>query len=176
MEEGKKLTINYKFISQFQTIAGQQKFSIGITRSLTRLKSVFVTFRKDYTVGYRANAVGSKSWNDFVSPMWPDVRNHIVNYNQNGEFEFWMQIGSKMFSEYPIRSHAEAYSQLRKTLGIHSPFKTFDIRGAAYRRNKMILAIDCERILDLPFTGLNTRAGDQTVIKILIRFIGHIGE
>ena len=77
-----------------------------------------------------------------------------------------MQIGSKMFPEYPIRGHAEAYSQLRKTLGIHSPFISFDIRGAEYRRHKMILAMDCERILDLPFTGLNTRAGDQTVIKL----------
>ena len=89
LEEGKKLAITYNtFILQFQTIAGQKDFSIGITRSLTRLKSVFVTFRKDYTVGYRANAVGSKSWNDFVSPMWPDVRNNIVNYGKNGEFEF----------------------------------------------------------------------------------------
>ena len=70
LEEGKKLAITYNtFILQFQTIAGQKDFSIDITRSLTRLKSVFVKFRKDYTVGYRANAVGSKSWNDFVSPM-----------------------------------------------------------------------------------------------------------
>ena len=68
--------------------------------------------------------------------MWPDVQNNVVNYDQNGEFEFWMQIGSKMFPEYPIRGHAEAYSQLRKTLGIHSPFISFDIRGAEYRRHK----------------------------------------
>ncbi|MFM7981091.1 MAG: hypothetical protein ACKPKO_17410 [Candidatus Fonsibacter sp.] len=49
LEEGKKLTLNYNtFISQYQTISNQPDFVINITRSLTRLKSVFVSLWKNY--------------------------------------------------------------------------------------------------------------------------------
>ena len=48
LEEGKQLTLNYNtYISQYQTITGQTDFAINITRSLTRLKSVFVSLWKD---------------------------------------------------------------------------------------------------------------------------------
>ena len=44
LEEGKKLTLNYHtFMSQYQTIIDQTDISINITRSLIRLKSVFVS-------------------------------------------------------------------------------------------------------------------------------------
>ena len=47
LEEGKKLTLNYNtFISQYQSIIDQTDISINITRSLTRLKSVFVSLWK----------------------------------------------------------------------------------------------------------------------------------
>ena len=66
-----------------------------------------------------------------------------------------------MYSEYPIRSHAEAYYQLRKTLGVQSSnVHNFDITGDDYRNNKFILAIDFERVLEAGFSGMNTRAGD----------------
>ncbi|MFM7983682.1 MAG: hypothetical protein ACKPKO_30595, partial [Candidatus Fonsibacter sp.] len=49
LEYGKKLTLNYNtFISQYQTITDQTDFSINISRSLTRLKSVFVSLWKNY--------------------------------------------------------------------------------------------------------------------------------
>ena len=48
LEEGKKLTLNYNtFISQYQTITNQTDFSINISRSLTRLKSVFCFITQD---------------------------------------------------------------------------------------------------------------------------------
>ncbi|MFM7986885.1 MAG: hypothetical protein ACKPKO_46985, partial [Candidatus Fonsibacter sp.] len=69
LEDGKKLTLNYNtFISQYQTITDQTDFSINISRSLTRLKSVFVSLWKNYTVSPRTTVVASKIWNDFFSP------------------------------------------------------------------------------------------------------------
>jgi hypothetical protein len=60
LEEGKKLTLNYNtFISQYQTITDQTNFSINITRSLTRLQSVFVLLWKGYA-NPRQTIVGSK--------------------------------------------------------------------------------------------------------------------
>ena len=71
-----------------------------------------------------------------------------------------------MYPEYPIRSSAEAFSQLRKTMGIHqSPFHSLDLTGKQYRDYKFIVAIDTEKVLEAGFTGLNTRAGDMMTIK-----------
>ena len=85
----------------------------------------------------------------------------------NGEFEFQLQIGSKLFPEYPIRSHNEAYYQLAKTLGVQSSaVHNFDISAREYRSTKFVLGTDCEKVLDAGFTGLNTRAGDLMSVKL----------
>ena len=90
--------------------------------------------------------------------------------DEEGEFEFQLQIGSKIYPEYPIRSHAEAYYQLRKMMGVlSSSVHNFDINVRDYRDDKFILAIDTEKVLDAGWTGLNTRAGDLMRIKFDLR-------
>ena len=93
---------------------------------------------------------------------------NIVNlvHEAGGEFEFQLQIGSKLFPEYPIRSHNEAFYQLSKTLGVQaSAVHNFDISAREYRYSKFVLGTDCEKVLDAGFTGLNTRAGDLMSVK-----------
>ena len=88
-------------------------------------------------------------------------------YDADGEIaDFQLQIGSKNFPEYPVRSHAEAFYQLRKTLGTHDQHNSFDITQHEYRCRKFILGIDTEKVLDAGFTGLNTRAGDILNIRL----------
>ncbi|MFM7986780.1 MAG: hypothetical protein ACKPKO_46445, partial [Candidatus Fonsibacter sp.] len=90
----------------------------------------FVSLWKGYEAEDRDNNRGSKIWNDFFSPMSGSTNNATTAQNADGEFEFHMQIGSKLYPEYPIRSHAEAYYQLRKTLGLHyAPYHGTDITG-----------------------------------------------
>ncbi|MFM7854649.1 MAG: hypothetical protein ACKO96_22665, partial [Flammeovirgaceae bacterium] len=87
-------------------------------------------------------------------------------HNSKGVFEFQLQIGSKLFPEYPIRSHTEAYYQLKKTLGVQaSAVHNFDVSAVEYRDHKFILGTDCERVSDAGFTRLNTRAGDLMTVK-----------
>ena len=82
-------------------------------------------------------------------------------YNSNGEFEAQLQLGSKLYPEYPIRSHAEAYYQLRKALGIQSSkLHSFDIDTHDYRSWKFVCAIDMEKVLEAGFTGVNSKGGD----------------
>jgi hypothetical protein len=165
--EGKSLPINYNtFVSQIQSITGP-KPSVNVARALTRLKSIFVTLDKDTGAGYNLARPGLKSWNRFWSPMSPnndadaDPNVEYPVFDSRGEFKFSVQIGSKIYPEYPIRSHSEAFSQLKKTLGIQSSnVHSFDISAKEYRDYKMILATDCEKVLDAGWTGLNTRAGD----------------
>ena len=65
---GNSLPISYNtFVSQMQTIAGQNDVLVNVSRAITRLKSVFVTLHKDYLQG-RASFNGRKVWNDFLSP------------------------------------------------------------------------------------------------------------
>ena len=82
---------------------------------------------KDYAAAPINTIVGGKQWNDLCSPSayvtegaFNDVGEMVTVYTPDGEFEYHMQIGSKLYPEYPIKSHAEAYYQLRKTLGHQS--------------------------------------------------------
>ena len=134
---------------------------INVSRALTRLKSVFVTLQKDAL----ATEPFRKNWNTFHSPMRTDNITALT-HKAAGEFEYQLQIGSKLFPEYPIRSHNEAFYQLAKTLGVQaSAVHNFDISAREYRYNKLILGTDCEKVLDAGFTGLNTRAGDLMTVK-----------
>ena len=143
---------------------GQQKVRLNITRSLSRLKSVFLTLDKQIP---SENAfVGRKQWNDFYSPMHSYSGNNDDQYDVNGEFEMQLQLGSKLYPEYPVRSHNEMYYQLRKCLGHQSSsLHSFDIDSHEYRNYKFIMGIDMERVLEAGFTGMNTRAGDILNIR-----------
>ena len=103
---------------------GNKNINLSVSRAITRLKSVFITLDKD--VDYE-NATGGfkarKAFNDFYSPMNDysmAASESNSKYWQPGEFEFQMQIGSKKFPETEIRSHSEAFYQLKKCLGIQS--------------------------------------------------------
>ena len=166
---GKSLPISYNtFVSQFQAANSTDKNLINVSRALTRLKSVFVTLQKAATTA----EIFRKDWNTFHSPMRAEnitTLNHVAA----GEFEFQLQIGSKLFPEYPIRSHNEAFYQLARTLGVQaSAVHNFDISAREYRYNKLILGTDCEKVLDAGFTGLNTRAGDLMTVKFELNKAG----
>ena len=161
---GKALPINYNtYVSQMQTISSQ-KVLLNITRALSRLKSVFVTL--DKVVTNENDFLGRKRWNTFYSPMHTFSNGSSNIFHQSGEFETQLQIGSKLIPEYPIRSHAESYYQLRKTLGhASSNIHNFDINAHEYRDHKMIIGLDCEKVLEAGFTGQNLRSGDIINVK-----------
>ena len=168
---GKSLPISYNtFVSQMQTIAGQDAPLVNVSRALTRLKSVFVTLIKDIQPVFTGVAASGREgnmtaerrqWNDFFSPASWDNRDGTLTLTNIHEFEAQLQIGSKLFPEYQIRSHNEAFYQLKKTLGVQaSSVHNFSINPIQYRDFKFIWATDCEKVLDAGFTGINTRAGD----------------
>ena len=163
---GKTIPINYStYISSYQSILngtgeGHQKVRLNVARSLSRLKSVFVTFYKPSTV----DSAIYKEFNSFYSPMYQTTQAPMLG--QEGEMEFSLQVGGKQLPEQPIRSHAEAFYQLRKCLGVQSSsLHSFNITGQEYRRRTFIVALDCETLLQAGFTGLNTRAGELLNIK-----------
>lgn len=164
----KEIPIHYNTLnSQFQTITGNSDPFINVSRAATRLKTVFVTLDKDLT-GTRATP-GRKYWNDFYSPGSVNNRDPATGFKHYGsdDFEIALQIGSKSYPDGgPMRSHAEAYYQLRKAVGVQSSnVHSFDISAKEYRDNRLIIAYDLERSLGASFTGLNTRSGDLLTVK-----------
>ena len=166
---GKALPINYQtYVSQKQSILsgnnGSQKVRLNVTRALTRLKNVFITL--DKPAAGQNYAPKFKEWNSFYSPMEDYTGAQRNSWAAAGEIaDFQVQIGSKLFPEYPIRSHAEAYYQLRKTLGKHDQHNSFDITQHEYRCRKFIMGIDMEKVLEAGYTGINTRAGDLMNVR-----------
>ena len=149
---GKSLLINFSSWKHINQATNNDKdFSVHVSRSLTRLKSVFITL-KDNMANDRW-----KTCNDFSHPIA-----RIPTQQREGpdEHQSWIQIGSKLLPEYPISGGSEAFNQLRKTVGtpIH-------IHQRWYRTRKYIIGFDCEKISGAGFTGVNTKAGNTLTIN-----------
>ena len=87
-------------------------------------------------------------------------------YDAKREIEYQLQVGSKMFPEYPCRSLAHAYFELRKSLGIaSSSFHSISINRYKYMATHFIMGVDCEKIIEAGFSGLNSKAGDLMSIR-----------
>ena len=149
---GKTLPINFSsFNHTNQSTNGDKDFSAHIHRALTRLKSVFVTL-------YREGATSTmhpgtrKICNDFYHPASSSL---FENIEVGQKIQTWVQVGSKLVPEYPIKDSTEAFYQLRKTIG-----HPINIYSRWYHSTKYIIGLDMEKISGAGFTGMNTKAGD----------------
>lgn len=183
---GKSIPINYStYVSQIQTTLsgdnGQKNIKLSVTRALSRLRNVFISLVKS-NPAYKTklDTCWFRDWNHFYSPMSFIADGHFpavvavdgavtdvvypanINNHSDGEFSFQIAIGSKLFPEYPIRSHAEAYYQLSKVLKAQSHnLSAQNIDGVQYRVNRFIMCMNLEKINnELAFTGHSTKAGD----------------
>jgi len=161
---GKALPINYStYITQYQTITSSDS-TVNVSRSASRLKSVFIDFD-----GAHANTgpadLFHRSFNTFKSAM-SDADYSGAIYDFSKELQWQLQIGSNIFPEYPCRSLAETFYQLKKSLGIHgSAFHSVAISGYQNLNDKFIIGVDTEKILEAGLTGLNTKRGDLMVLR-----------
>ena len=73
---------------------------------------------------------------------------------------------AKEYPEYPIQSLAEAFYQLRKSLGLHFVNALIAINPSEYRYRKFVIGIDTENVLGASFSGYNSKAGDLTVLRL----------
>ena len=88
-------------------------------------------------------------------------------YDVNYEMEMQLQVGSKVYPEYPVRSLQEQFYQLRKCMGTEtSNFHSLDITPFQYRIHKFIAAFDTEKNLGSAFTGINIKQGSLMTLKM----------
>lgn len=148
---GKSLPINFSTFTTASQVITNLNTTVNVSRALTRLKGVYVSLSTD--------AGGAKEVNNFYHPMG-------FAYDKSKELSFEMQIGAKKYPEYPIQSAAEAFYQLRKSLGLHARNALMDIRATEYRTNKFVIGIDTEKVLGASFSGHNSKSGDLTVLRL----------
>jgi hypothetical protein len=164
---GKALAINYStYISQIQTIAGQTN-AVNITRAVSRLKSVFITFGVSVEQLTIEEQLLHSYFNTFFHPMndTPTFTSDGL-YDSQKELEWQVQIGSRLYPENSCRSVSESMYQLHKCMGtLNSGFHSSDINSRDYRHLKYIIGLDLEKVLGAGFTGINTKAGDLMTIK-----------
>ena len=157
---GKPLPINYNtFITSNQAVAGTN-VSISVSRAVTRLKGLFITFYKTgHTDTYEPF---NKEWAAGYHPM---LAGDGLYYNSAEEIEYQIQLGAKLYPEYPVRSVAEAFAQLRKTVGLNYGHHAIDLTAEQYGHHKFIIGVDMEKISEMGFTGENTMNGQLMVVK-----------
>ena len=88
-------------------------------------------------------------------------------YNPNKELEFQIQLGGKLYPEYPVKSISEAFCILKQTLnlpdwGLHS----VGIDFKQYTSSKFIFAMSFEKMPEASWSGTNTKTGQILLIKL----------
>ena len=148
---GKTLPINFSTWNHTNQSTGNDKnFSAHINRSLTRLKAVFIT------LGF-LDSSKLKTCNNFYHPIG---NSNNEGYVIHDEHSFQVQVGSKLYPEYPVSSVTEALYQLKKTVG--APFQMY---ARWYRTHRYIIGLDMEKISGAGFTGLSTKNGDLMTLN-----------
>ena len=165
--EGKGLPITYTtYITQSQSVEGYDSISVPVIRSVTKLVASFITFfRTDQpSTGYE---YANKRFCRFYHPHQSSLTNEEGIYDANKDLEFQIQLGSKLFPEYPCNSLSQCFYHLRKALNLpvfHQHSISIDFKQ--YRDRQFIFGFSFERVPDSSYTGINTKAGQQMLIKI----------
>ena len=159
---GKSLPINFSsYNHSSQSTNGDKDFSAHIHRALTRLKSVYITLFNNWAgtgVGPAEvkRPANRKVCNDFYHPASINAMEDL----EQAQHSVWLQVGSKLYPEYPIRDSTEAYYQLSQT--VKSPMHIY---SRWYHTVKNFIGMDMGKIRLAGFTGLNTKAGDMLTIN-----------
>ena len=165
--EGKGLPITYTtYITQSQTVKGSTDFSVPVIRSVSKLVASFITFYKagDPSSGYE---YADKEFCRFYHPHQAHNPLDEGIYDKNKDLEFQIQLGSKLYPEYPCNSITQCFFHLRKALSLPMFHQhSMNINFKQYRDRQFIFAFSFEKVPDSSYTGINTRAGQQMLLRV----------
>ena len=165
--EGKGLPITYTtYITQSQTVEGSTDFSVPVIRSVSKLVASSVTFYKsgDPSSGYE---YADKEFCRFYHPHQAHNPLDQGIYDKNKDLEFQVQLGSKLYPEDPCNSITQCFHHLRKALNLPMFHQhSMNINFKQYRDRQFIFALSLEKAPDSSYTGINTRAGQQMLLRV----------
>ena len=165
--EGKGLPITYTtYITQSQSVAGMTDISVPVIRSVSKLVASFITFYKsgDPSAGYE---YADKEFARFYHPHQSHNPLDEGIYDKDKDLEFQFQFGSKLYPEYPCNSITECFYHVRKALNLPMFHQhSMNINFKQYRDRQFVFAFSFEKVPDSSYTGTNTKAGQQMLLKV----------
>ena len=147
-----------EYVTVTQVLTGGT-FNLQLTRGLSRLTGIFVTFERpvvgDGFAPSEAAAVIANNTN-------PPKMNLYYPTNAEDLPEWQLQIGSKKWPSYPVRSRTESWYRLRQAMctqgsHIHNYGMSFD----EFCSTSFIVALDTEKECSSAYSGYNMRNGAQ---------------
>ena len=163
--DGKELPVTYNtYICQSNSVVGQSAINTTVVRSVSKLAAAFITFGKVDLTG--ASTEVHKEYNRFYHPMSRITYNTSGIYEPDLDLEFQLQLGSKLFPEYPCKSLTQAFYYLRKALNLplfHQHHLSIEFNQ--YKSDKFIFAMNMEKVPDSSYSGINTKSGQQLLIR-----------
>ena len=155
MLSGRALQLNLRTLMSQQAIipAGATEFQATVTRALSRIAAVFVTFQGRAA----ANA----------SPL--RFHNPSAVLNDERTLEWSMQIGSKQWPEMTTcKSIAATMCLLKQALNIYDQnLATTSINRDNYITNRYCIGVPTSTIPGQVFSGISTRSGD--LLSVLVK-------
>ena len=89
-----------------------------------------------------------------------------TRYNPDKEIQLYMQLGSKLYPEYPCNNLSECFYRLKECLNLPTYHQhAISIKFRNYINNKFIFAISFEKIPDAEWSGINTKAGQILMVN-----------
>ena len=165
MLSGRALQLNLRTLMSQQAIipVGAREFQATVTRALSRIAAVFVTFQGR------------------VAPNTSPLRFHnpsAIEGGAQGErtLEWSMQIGSKQWPEMTTcKSIAATMSLLKQALGIYDQ----NIASTSITRNNFLntrfcIGVPTSTIPGQVFSGISTRSGD--LLSVLVKNLTAVGD
>ena len=160
LAQNKALTWSYQtWYTQTGLITGNvQETSITLSRAVTRLKSLFLTFQQE-----------PNPTSTVLEMVHPSIMlaqtNRWSMYDPT--FSLQCQLGTKLFPELPCKTTANFWEHLRKAVDVHdTSTKSLSIRPHQYLRDQFIAAFSMEKVPGAGFSGLNTRSGDTIRLEL----------
>ena len=87
-------------------------------------------------------------------------------YNADKEIQIYLQLGSKLYPEYPCNNISECFYRLKEALNLPDYHQhAIAIKFENYVKNKFIFAVSFEKIADADWSGVNTKAGQILMVN-----------
>ena len=156
---GKALPLQYTtYISQQSAVVGKS-FNVQVIRAVSKLQKAFITF---YTEPAAALPFKKPSIT-FHHPMDETT----TFYDPDKELQIYLQLGSKLYPEYPCNNLSECFYRLKEALNLPDYHQhAIAIKFQNYIRNKFIFCTPFERVADASWTGVNTKAGQVLMVNV----------
>ena len=88
-------------------------------------------------------------------------------YNPDLDIEVQIQLGSKLYPEYPCNSISQCFYHLRKALNLPTFHQhSISSQWLEYKESEFIFGFNLGKVPDSSFTGVNTKSGQQMLVKV----------